>query len=65
MRQFLARSTPLGHLKSIEVYGEDEDVQLGVAVDTAKAEGFNVEVYVGLDLVDVVGSHKSSFEERA
>lgn len=63
MLQFLCVKTPLGHLHSIHVYSEDEHIEVGVAAEIAKFEGYDVEVFLGTDLVDVMRSHEAFFEE--
>jgi hypothetical protein len=63
MKQFLCKRTRLGHdVKSVEVFGADEHIELGVAAELARLEGLEVEVFIGTDLVDVVGSNKNFFE---
>lgn len=64
MLQFLAKRSRLTkQLKSVEVFSEEENIELGVAEDLARIEGLQVEVFLGADLVDVVQSHPSFFEE--
>jgi hypothetical protein len=64
LKQFLCKRTRLGHeLKSVEVFGANEDIELGVAAQLARIEGLEIEVFVGTDLVDVVRSNANFFEE--
>jgi hypothetical protein len=61
--QFLCKRNRLTkQLVSVQVFSEDENIELGVAEDMARIEGLQVEVFLGADLIDVVQTHPAFFE---
>jgi hypothetical protein len=65
VRQFLVTRTKDGHLHSVHAFAEtDEDAQVCRNI-AREASDLEADLFLATDLIEVVRSHESYFEEAA